>query len=175
MLSSEQCQLVEDNYYLIYWFLKKHQLSIDEYYDVAAIGLCKAAKLYDSQRGFKFATFAYAVMLNEFRMTKRKTEKSVVPYIHLEDTPISAQDATYANIIADEADYFESIESVLCVQTAMKKLNTKLSERDMKILGLYLNDMKQVEIAKRFGITQAQVSRIIARARKIAKGLYNGL
>ena len=132
MLSSEQCQLVEDNYYLIYWFLKKHQLSIDEYYDVAAIGLCKVAKLYDPQRGFKFATFAYAVMLNEFRMAKRKTEKSVVPYIHFEDTPIGAQDATYANIIADETDYFENIESVLCVQAAMKKLNTKLSERDMK-------------------------------------------
>ena len=43
ILTQQQQQLVEDNHKLIYFYLYRNSLSVDEFYDVAAIGLCKAA------------------------------------------------------------------------------------------------------------------------------------
>ena len=43
MLTKEQKELVENNHKLIYYYIHKNGLSVDEYYDILAIGLCKAA------------------------------------------------------------------------------------------------------------------------------------
>ena len=42
-LNDEQRKLVADNHNLIYQYLIDNNLPQDEYYDIAAIGLCKAA------------------------------------------------------------------------------------------------------------------------------------
>ena len=44
MLNEYQQKYAEQNHNLIYGILNDKNLSIDEYYDVAAIGLCKAAE-----------------------------------------------------------------------------------------------------------------------------------
>ena len=49
ILTKQQQQLVEDNHKLIYFYLYRNSLSVDEFYDVAAIGLCKAAITYNGQ------------------------------------------------------------------------------------------------------------------------------
>ena len=49
-MTEEQRKLVEDNHNLIYSFLQKYHLTIDEYYGLAAIGLCKAGKTYNGQK-----------------------------------------------------------------------------------------------------------------------------
>ena len=58
ILTQQQQQLVEDNHKLIYFYLYRNSLSVDEFYDVAAIGLCKAAITYNGQT--KFSTYAYS-------------------------------------------------------------------------------------------------------------------
>ena len=45
-MTEKQKQLVVDNHNLIYSFLHKHGFDEEEFYDLAAIGLCKAAKSY---------------------------------------------------------------------------------------------------------------------------------
>ena len=42
-MTDEQEKLVLNNENLIYHILKKYNLSVDEYYDVGVIGLCKEA------------------------------------------------------------------------------------------------------------------------------------
>ena len=54
MLTKEQKELVENNHKLIYYYIHKNGLSLDEYYDILAIGLCKAALNFDESKGIKF-------------------------------------------------------------------------------------------------------------------------
>ena len=60
-MTDEQRKLIEDNHNLIYSFLYKYHLEVNEYYDLAAIGLCKAAMTYDSEKA-SFYTYAYKCM-----------------------------------------------------------------------------------------------------------------
>lgn len=69
-LNNEQRKLVEENHNLIYSFLNKQALSIDEWYDVCAIGLCKASLSFNGDT--KFSTFAYKCMLNSVRSVMRR-------------------------------------------------------------------------------------------------------
>lgn len=60
-MTDEQKQLVEQNHNLIYFYLYRHNLSIEEYYDVAAIGLCKAAITFKKRQigVFYVCTYVY--------------------------------------------------------------------------------------------------------------------
>lgn len=69
-LNNEQRKLVEDNHNLIYSFLHKQALSVGGWYDICAIGLCKAALHYKGTTNF--STFAYICMLNVVRKEMRK-------------------------------------------------------------------------------------------------------
>ena len=73
MLNHTQQEIVANNHNLIYFMCKKYNLDIEEYYDVLAIGLCKAAKSFDYNKS-KFATYACTCMLNEVKMSRRKNK-----------------------------------------------------------------------------------------------------
>lgn len=60
-LTPEQQKLVADNHNLIYSFAYKYKIDVGEYYDVLALGLCKAAMYHDGISG-KFSTLAYRSM-----------------------------------------------------------------------------------------------------------------
>ena len=62
-MTKEAQRLVEDNHNLIYKFLRNHNLE-DDWYDVAAIGLYKAANNYNSDK-YEFSTYAYICMYIE--------------------------------------------------------------------------------------------------------------
>ena len=57
-LTSKQKELVEVNHNLIYKFASIKNVSIEEYYDILAIGLCKAAMAFDENKG-KFSTVSF--------------------------------------------------------------------------------------------------------------------
>ena len=71
-MTREAQRLVENNHNLIYKFLRNHNLE-DDWYDVAAIGLCKAANNYNSDKyefsfknyhfglGFRYACFVQCI------------------------------------------------------------------------------------------------------------------
>ena len=54
-LTKEQQKLVLNNHNLIYKCLKKYNLSAEEYYDIAAYALCKAALHFDPDKGCRFS------------------------------------------------------------------------------------------------------------------------
>lgn len=66
-LTQEQQKLVEDNHNLIYSILRKMNLSDDEFYGIAAIGLCKAAMSYGKSNKVVFSTYAHHVMHAEIK------------------------------------------------------------------------------------------------------------
>lgn len=81
-MTKEQEQLVTDNYKLIYFFLNKWGKTIEEYYDICAIGLCKAAITYDSSKDVKFATYAGICIENEIKMELRNRKNILHLCIH---------------------------------------------------------------------------------------------
>ena len=76
-LTSTQQKMVEENHNLIYGMAHKYKINLDEYYDVLAIGLCKAAMTFDETKG-QFSTFAYVTMLNEYNAVLRHNKTYMV-------------------------------------------------------------------------------------------------
>lgn len=85
-LTPKQKQLVADNHRLIYSYAKKNHLKLDEWYDVLAIAMCKAARRFDPDKG-KFSTWCYRHFDNEVRTVRNDARKKsripndlIVPY-----------------------------------------------------------------------------------------------
>lgn len=55
-ITDEARKLVEENHNLVYSFLYKYHLDVEEWYDLAAIGLCKAANTYNNDKS-GFSTY----------------------------------------------------------------------------------------------------------------------
>lgn len=66
---------------MIYTFLHQYHLSIEDYYDLAAIGLCKAGSKFDGSKS-KFSTYAYKCMFTTVftEIRDRKAEKRIPDY-----------------------------------------------------------------------------------------------
>lgn len=159
-LNDEQRKLVEDNHNLIYSFLNSRHLSLDaieDWYGTAAIGLCKAALIYDESKGCKFTTLAYIIMDNEVKQVMRSNKKCVSAKVSI-DSPISSADGCcLADIIPDTRDFMYSIY----LNDAIAIATRGLSERDLKILHLIVEKgYSQKRISSEFKISQPQVSRI---------------
>lgn len=82
-LNTKQQQLISQNHNLIYGFAHKRKLNLDEYYDILALALCRAALSYDSHKS-SFQTYAYMIMGSEvnayqraLNKPKRKLDKSI--------------------------------------------------------------------------------------------------
>ena len=78
-MKKEISKLIEDNHNLIYSFMSLHSLDPEEYYDLMAMELCKAAKNYNEELG-AFSTCAYTYMNNALTLHRRKSSRlSAIP------------------------------------------------------------------------------------------------
>ena len=79
-LNKTQQKLVEDNHNLIYSFMNKNKLSFDaveDWYGTCAVGLCKAALIFNPNKNIAFSTLAYVCMANEMKLVFRSQEKEI--------------------------------------------------------------------------------------------------
>lgn len=164
--------LVTDNINLIYYILKKRNLynKLEELYDIGIIGLVKAAKNYDENRGYAFSTVAGRYISNEILLYLRKNKTNKVrannntislntvihedkngSYLTLEDTLASDID------IEDEIIKKEEIEHLY---RALSKLDKKEYEIISYLYGLNRIKLTQYELSKKYNVSQAQISRI---------------
>lgn len=165
--------LVTDNINLIYFVLKKLNLynKINEYYDVGMIGLCKAAKRFDTNKGLTFSTYACTCIKVEIltyirneKAEKRKTNYNTISlnkiiYSNEKDSEITLEDMLPSKINIEEEmikkDQMEHLYKAL----------SKLKEREIGIINdLYgLNGVKkltQMELSEKYNLSQPQISRI---------------
>lgn len=167
-MNDEQRKLVEDNHNLIYACLRKYNLSIDEYYDVVAIGLCKAAITFDEKSECAFSTYAYLLMQHEIDMVFRhNTRKRAIPldqitYYQNVISDSDGKETERLRFISDNVD----IESEVIANDSIKQVRSKLKERDRIVFDLLALDYRQKEIGKIIGCSQPHISRI---KRKIIK------
>lgn len=163
-LTSKQKELVELNHKLIYKFAIKKDISIEEYYDILAIGLCKAAIAYDENKG-KFSTLAFKCMNNELcsYFNHIKTQH-VIPeaLIFSYDAPINDT----GDCLLDVFPTKYSIQDTVMNNIMIGKFKNSLDKNEENIVKLLISGVTQSEIARCLNCSRQNINRYIAKIRK---------
>lgn len=159
---SDTKQFIEENHNLIYKFLQQYNLSMDDYYDIAAIGLCKAAKKFDPERGVTFSTYAFKSMQNEYFMTLRKKQLPTMSIY--EKLPDVEAELEFIETIQDNNS--ENDLYIVAISEDISKWYSSLCDLDKNIIKYLSSGLSQRDIGKILKITQSYVSRRIKNLRK---------
>lgn len=161
MLTEHQKELVENNHNLIYTFLQKYHLSIDAYYDLAAIGLCKAAETFQESKS-SFSTYAFTCMFTTVMLEIRKEKQAKT----IPNTKLVYYEADTINHNNESFSLFECLPAKERVEeTALSHLyyeeyEKHLKEKEKQVFYLFSLGYKQREIGNKLGCSQSEVSRI---------------
>lgn len=162
-ITDEQKKLVEDNHNLIYSFLSKHNLSVDDYYDLAAIGLCTAAITYNSKKS-NFSTYAYqCIKTSIIGETRKLNFQRTIP-----NDKIVYYQSTFNSDGEDELQYIDSLPSQDDVEDSVIESDfmDKFSEKDKTIIKLIMAGYSQREIGKMLGCTGSNIGGIRKRIKE---------
>lgn len=161
-LTEKQRALAAENHNLIYAYAVKMGISIDEYYDVLSIGLCKAAREFDESKS-KFATFAYSSMQNELFTHWRMAQKRS----HIPENLVLSYDkehADYQDSFLNSLQDFMSDEDME-YDIMLSEINDKLTDKEKLIVSNLINGFTQSEIAEKMGCKRQNVGYYIRRIR----------
>lgn len=162
-LTPEQQEVVKQNHNLIYFYLHKNNLSIEDYYDLAAIGLCKASLTYEEHKG-AFSTYALICIRNEIGIERRKflaSHRQIYKNILSLDKEVENNKEntfTLADIIPYKDNDFTAFELRQDLQELLKD-----NPVELEILKMYYLGFTQTEISKQVNISQSYISRLIKR------------
>ena len=163
ILNDKQRKLVEDNHNLIYFYAKKYNVSLDEYYDTLALALCYAASNYDSSKG-TFSTLAIKTMhfkiQNDYTHNTRKKSIPIDKVVHYENT-WAMGDLVVSNVSPE----VQVIKKQYNHEMINKMLDLLDDKRDKQILYYKLNDLTLTEIGKKLNLTHQSVSRLLKNIR----------
>lgn len=165
-LDGREREFAEKNHNLIYSFLRKHNLSVEEWYGIVAIGYIQAVKKYNLSKG-RFSTFAYLCMLNMVRMEERKVRlqnRWVSGILSLDAEYGEGKGIFLQDLIPDKEDMdslYRYREFIHIIEELPKDLRDVIS---LKVCGY-----NQVEIGSILGYSQSKVSRLVNQALKEIK------
>lgn len=162
-LTKDQQNLVEKNHNLIYHTIRRCNVNQEDFYDVCAIGLCKAASKYDANRA-NFSTFAVRCMVNEIKLQQRK-EMALIRKL---DRHPERLDAVLTNSDGDEFTQAEFVTTGLSAYDELVTFNLSdiLTEKELHIAELKYKGYDQFEIGNILGISQSMVSRHLLKAKE---------
>lgn len=168
-MTDEQKKLVEENHALIYQVIRDMGLPIEEYYDLGAIGLCKAAIHYKSDKT-SFSTFAYTCIKNEIMYdyrTRKYKKRAMNEWLISYETKVRSKDGAEDLTLFDQLKSDVSVENEALSHVMYTELIDQLGKTDSKVIPLFQLGLKQREIAEIMGVTQANISRVRRRIEKI--------
>lgn len=165
-LTEEQQAFAEEHANLIYGFLRKHNLPIDEFYGICAVAFVESVKRFDSSRGTAFSTYCYSAMSMKMQAeyTRKKRKGCLDVTVLSLNTPVYGTNTLlqFQDMVPDSTDYISYIDCSESVRTAI----SKMGHDEKLVLNLHLKGRDQRSIGKKVGVSQTQVSRIIKRAKK---------
>jgi RNA polymerase sigma factor (sigma-70 family) len=162
-LTPEQQKLVEDNHSLIYQFLHKLNLDIEEFYGIAAIGLCKAALSYKESWKIKFSTHAYYVMNAEIKneFIRLGAKKRTGDTVSLDALVPGAVDLTVGETL-----YGADTPYTVAVANDLLGFIEQLPRKQREVVWLTMQGYKATEIHKPYGKTRQAASLLLNNARR---------
>lgn len=144
---------------------------MEDWYDLAAIGMCKAAKTFNEETS-KFSTYAFKCMFNEVYHEKRKERmakaipKDKLMYAQAEFENDNGSDTnSFFNLIPSDID----IERDVTLKDMIKRAFESLNERDRNVVRLLVNGYKQREVVKIAGCSQPHISRIKKKFKQLMR------
>lgn len=181
-------KLVLDNENLIYYVIKKLGIHKDKdyFYDIGMIGLCKAARSFDSKSDTKFSTYAISCIRNELYIYGRKKgNKQWFNMLSL-NTDTTGCGVDVIELIPDDIDVENSVIEKETYKELYNAINQLSDIEQFVINHTYgLNGYSTLTqktilemIYKKFGIryyNQCHVSRIKLRAIKKLKKILKNL
>lgn len=168
-------KLIEHNLRLVAHVVRKYETSGEDMEDlisIGTIGLIKAIKTYNEERGVRLATYAARCIENEVLMHLRnikKLKKEVSIY-----DPIGydkeGNEISLIDVLTTDNEIVEFVEAKLQEEKIRGKIDI-LTKRERQVIemryGLF-DGLKETqrEIARKLGISRSYVSRIEKRALK---------
>lgn len=149
-------KFITENHNLIYSFLSRYGFSVDEYYGAAAEGLCKAAKKFDENRGFKFSTYAYYVMLNQVRQEMRRNKNRLTTVSYEELLYNGIENMTIESNLIGDKDMENNISSIIDIENKLYYL----SNLELEVIASRIAGKTQKEIGKEVKKSQSYITRI---------------
>lgn len=170
---SEQQRLVEDNVRLVYHIFKalgKTEFVIRNKEDICSegmIGLIKAAKNFDANKGYKFATLASRCIWNQMLMFIRRSknwqgEVSLYEPIY---TDTEGNEITLIDIIDDGGAGAAACEAK-SLEAEFAAFKETLKPYPRQILELRAAGYKQRQIADDMNLSQSYVSRVLGKLKR---------
>lgn len=175
--------LIKRNMRLVAHMVKKYTSSdndIEDMISIGTIGLIKAVKSYNPDKGIRLVTYAAKCIDNELLMTlrsnkKRSREISINEPIGTdkEGNEISLMDFVESR----NSDVYSIVELKNEIGWLKEKIESNLSPRERQVIGLRYGlygqkEMTQMEIAGLLNISRSYVSRIEKKAlSKLRRGL----
>lgn len=161
-------KLIEHNLRLVAHVVKKYYTDDDQddLISIGTIGLIKAVNTFKSDKKIRLATYAARCIENEILMHFRNNKKYAqdVRISDPIDTDKNGNALTLIDIIADEGNIEEEIETKIRIQRLKDILYKTLDKRELDIIkmryGIGTKELTQREIAKKLGISRSYVSRI---------------
>lgn len=176
MSTEEKETLILNNQNLIYFILKKYNcIYNDDLFQIGMIGLIKATEKYDASRKVAFSSFAYQCISNEILVHfRRQNRKSFNDFANTVSYNTLINDDDGKSTLEECLGYTPNFDEEINKQELYKNINTTLSPIEKITLisyyGLYNTEpIKQIDLSKKLNMSQANVSRIIKRARKKLK------
>lgn len=161
-MDQKQRQMVESNHNLIYYMLNREHLPVDDYYDVAAIGLCKAAMSYKPEAG-PFSTYACRCILYELTVDsrwrdrkKRQADKGVLHYNTHTDEGSEMLDLMSNNVDPER----EAVDRCYA-----EYVLSKLKPMEADIFRMMAGQYTLTEIADYYCLSRQRITAIIYQAR----------
>jgi RNA polymerase sigma factor (sigma-70 family) len=163
-LTPEQAEFAAENHNLIYGFLRKHKLPIDDYYGTAALGLVRAVQAYSQSeelRQYKFSTLAYMQMRSILADERRNTRRHNIEALSL-DAVVGQTGNSIGQLFVDH-DTARDFKRILDT-TELRDLLQGLTLEEKTILYLAAAEgIKHGAIGKMVGRHQVTVSRWLRR------------
>lgn len=176
-MTAEQQRLVVDNMALVPFLVNKH-FSYQRYfekqdlYSIGYIAMCNAARFYDPEKGFLFATYAgkyiRSAILNEIQKATREC-RDVRNCITTFDQPIDTKEGR--DTLGGLIPAVDTAETITDAKLLVKWLDGQ-DGKDATIVRLHVAGYTQREIATRTGMTQSNVSRHLRSAKERIKEYY---
>lgn len=179
-LTDEQRKLVEDNIPLAHFIAHRVIHPHIEYEDavqLALLGLCKAARLYDPEKS-KFTTLATLAAQHTIQMEERKYRHEIAKRVYAGrslDSDIFEQDfgccPLHETIPDPRQDTYKQAEAKIAIKK-VTSFRASLNKRDRGVFDCYiLSGMTQQEASAKVGISQSYLSRVARRLMARLEGI----
>lgn len=172
MLKDEQKRLVEDHHNLIYYMIHKCKLPEEEYYDILAIALCKAAINYDETKG-EFSTIACNYMLNAIRTNcqfEKCVKRSAIVYsLNNMDSLGYDKDYSFCNqqiLFYDPIDLKVEVEKEAVSNVYIENILESIPDKKKRILQMRMEGFTFEEISNEYGVTHQAIQWTIKSIRE---------